>query len=95
MLIFISLKKAELLLKTAIDICIRKLLSELDLTIDYLRKSLILGGLKKIGRNLAKEMGFLKQELDAIGNWKQKLVVKEHYKDFKMPKSMLDVILRI
>jgi hypothetical protein len=64
--VFINLKKTELLLKTAIDTCIKKLLSKLNLTTNYLRKSFTLRGLRKTKKNLAKEVSFSKQELDVI-----------------------------
>jgi hypothetical protein len=72
--LFMCLKKPEPLSKESMDTCVRKLLSEIDLTADHLGRALTPGSLRKTGRNIAKEAGFEEAELDAIGNWKQKTI---------------------
>jgi hypothetical protein len=64
------LKKLEPLSKESINTFLKKLLSEINLTIDHLGKALTPGSLRKTRKNIVKEAKFKEIELNTIRNWK-------------------------
>jgi len=86
--------KARPLAQTSMETQVRKLFEEMKLSKDHLRRRITPGSIRKSARMAARDGGLNEALLDAIGNWKQKTVGREHYEDFQIPENTSNIILQ-